>query len=644
MAKARNFLAATAAGLWHIGMCAGSAHATPDYFTLSPEQLFDATVISATKTSETWRDTPAAVFVLSGENIKRSGATSIPEALRLVPGVQVAQVNSHSYAVTIRGFNSALANKLLVLIDGRETYDHLFSGVYWDAQDTMLEDIERIEVIRGPGGALWGANAVNGVINVITKNAKKTQGGLASLAAGNQERAAANARYGGKIGKDGHYRVYAKYANRNHQETLSGTDARDEWDAYRTGFRADWESGTDGKTFTLQGDAYRNKLGQIRTFPDSSTREDDIRAQGANLLGRYEYAPAPGGKLSVQTYLDYLYRDQTLLKDERLSFDIDAQYEFPEIGVHKAVVGGRYRFSDDRLTKSTFVTFGNSGEHERLTSLFFQDTVTLVPETWFLTLGAKLEYNIYTGAEAQPNVRLQWRPDERSTLWSAVSRAVRTPSRLDRDLVINQRVVGGVPLVVATGDPRFESESLIAYEAGYRRQWTEGLTVDLAAFYHDYSDLSVYTLRSTSPLVFAPANGMTGEAFGAEVTADWQALPVLNFIASYSLMDLQLHNHAAGTFPGTENGERQSPQHQFNLRALWDVAEDVSWDGTLYYVSALEGYGVNEYWRLDTRIAKRLNERTELSLVGQNLFNPPHREFSATKIRSALYGKIAWSF
>lgn len=463
-----------------------------DPFALSPEQLFDATVMSVSKTSEKLGDAPAAVYVLTSEDIMRSGATSIPEVLRLVPGMDVARGGSAAWSIGVRGFNSPLADKLLVLIDGREVYDPLFSGVYWDVQDTPLADIDRIEVIRGPGASLWGANAVNGVINIITKKASETKGALVSVVAGNSDHAIVTARYGGDLGEDIHWRVYGKYRDVAPEDSLTGVDPNDQWSEWRGGFRADTDPDGAGNSFTLQGDAYRSDTGQLRTVPlfvapFNVVEMEDITAQGGNLLGRWNRDLGDDSRLTVQSYFDYTQRDQLTLADKRTTFDFDAQYELPSFAWNKAIIGVRYRYTSDELDLTPIIFADKTTDSEQTYSGFVQDKITVIPDDLYLTLGSKFEHNDFTGFEWQPNGRLQWLIDDKQMAWAAVSRAVRTPSELERDLTVVTGVIppGVFPIPVAvelTPSPNFNSEELIAYELGYRRQWTPMVQMDVTAF------------------------------------------------------------------------------------------------------------------------------------------------------------------
>jgi iron complex outermembrane recepter protein len=659
----RPALLHTAAVLAIGSLCAAQQALADDVdpFALSPEQLFNATVTSVSKTAEKLGDAPAAIFVLTNEDIMRSGATSIPEALRLVPGVEVIRATASSWAISVRGFNSGLANKLLVLIDGREVYDPLFSGVYWDVQDTALEDIERIEVIRGPGGTLWGANAVNGVINIITKSAKDTKGALGSLIAGNQERAVVTGRYGAQD-DNAHWRVYGKYLNRAETDLPSGVDAQDEWRAWRTGFRADWDTTAQGDTFTLQGDAYSSDSGKLRSVPQltapyASVVEENISADGGNILGRWTHDLDGGSSLIAQAYIDVAQRRQFTLKDRRTSFDFDLQYDLPDLDRHDIIAGFRYRYTDSRLTETQIITFDDSERHDQLFSAFVQDKITLEPERWFLTLGSKFEHNDYTGFEMQPSARLLWTGDDQAA-WASISRAVRVPSWLEHDLTVVTGVIppGTIPGIVfpvkveLQPSPAFESEELVAYELGYRQQVTPSLSFDIAAFYNDYDSLATLTLLPPSfdfpplhiVLPVAMTNLTRGQTYGFELVGAWRAAPNLNFSAAYSLLEIELHGPPSATAINSEIGERQSPQQQFNLRAQWDIDERFALDSTVYYVDEVPAFALDSYVRWDARIGWRVADGVQLELVGQDLLDETGSDANPLETGRSVFGRLTW--
>jgi iron complex outermembrane receptor protein len=634
-----------------------------DPYELSPEQLFDATVVAASRTPENVWDTAAAVYVITAEDIQRSGATNIAEALRLAPGVDVARINTSGWAVSVRGFNSALANKLLVLVDGRETYDPLFSGVYWDVQDTALEDIDRIEIIRGPGASLWGANAVNGVINIVTKAASETQGSLVSIVAGDTERGSVTARYGGAWGDRGHWRIYGRAFDRDDQELLSGADDNSSWQALRGGFRADLS--LDARNaLTLQGDIYHSETGQYRSAfsfaaPFQALEAESIVAEGGNVLGRWTREFEDGARLTTQAYVDVTRRSQRTLEDRRTTFDLDVQHEFPTIGAHDVVGGVRYRFTRDEVTQTDMIRSPSNVHEEQLFSGFVQDQVQLSP-SWRLTVGSKFDDNDYTGLEIQPNARLQWSSDNQ-TAWASLSRAVRSPSELDREFQI--LLAAGPPFPLDTRpvtiellpSPDFESEEVIAYELGYRRRWGDTVEMDVTAFFNDYDELSTLTplapqLGADPPrIILIPivlTNGTTAEASGIEAVLNWRPHHTVDVSVAYSYLDLEL-DAPPGAIDG-EVAEGRSPQHQASVRLKWDVTDNLSIDSVLYYVAELPDYQIDSYTRADLRLGYRLSEHVMLELVGQNLLDDSHREFgavgdaNAAEIQRSVFGRITW--
>lgn len=622
-----------------------------DYFSLQPDELLNAEVISASRKSEKVADVPSAVYVITQEDIQRSGVTTIPEALRLAPGVSVAQVDSNSWAVSIRGFNSVLANKILVLMDGRTVYNPLFAGTYWELRDYMLEDIERIEVVRGPGGAIWGANAVNGVINIITKKSKDTQGNLITALYGNQEQGTVSARHGGEFGPENYYRAYAKYFNRDSFKATAGGNSVDDWQGGRSGFRMDW-----GDRFTLQGDIYRVLTEQLNatptlTAPFSLIEEETMASQGANLLGRWKDERGAGSLVTIQAYLDYTERDQILLKDQRNIFDIEAQYDFAQQGRHEIIMGSSYRYTRDDLESPPVVTFSPAQRGDNLFSFFAQDKIMLVPDQWFLTLGSKFEHNDYTGFEIQPNARLQFHPDSSQMIWAAVSRAVRTPSRLEHDLNQTLGIFPPATEIILFGNENFDSEKLIAYEAGYRKQITSDWSIDIAAFFNDYDDLGTIGFLPPSAGLFPveTVNGMEGETYGFEIASSWNVTDNFKLTGSYSYLDMFLHVADNNGF-NLETAEGLSPRHQANIRASWNITDDVSFDTSAYYVDRLKTNNVASYVRLDLNLGWKINDNVRFNITGQNLLDSSHREFSApaalnaAEVERSIFGKLTWQF
>src|SRR5436189_2240905 len=439
----------------------------------SLEELLNLEVTTVSKRPEKLTEAASAIQVITQEDIRRSGATSIPEALRLASNLEVAQVDSRQWAISARGFNNTVANKLLVLIDGRTVYTPLFSGVFWDAQDTLLEDVDRIEVISGPGATLWGANAVNGVINVITWRAAETQGNLLVAGAGNLERGAA-ARQGGKLGADGAFRVYGKISDRDHTSRADGTSAQDSWDSGQAGFRADW--GTAAGAVTLQGDAYRGTI-------DSATA-GDIRISGGNLLGRWARQLAGGDRVQVQAYFDNTEREIPGTFEERLNiFDVEFQHALRVRSQHSVIWGGGYRRADDHVSNTAAIAFLPADRNLRWGNLFVQDEIALRGDQLRLTLGTKAQSNPSTSAEFLPSARIAWKPDASRLLWSALSRAVRAPARLDRELF----VPGQPPFFLLAGGPDFRSEISKVLELGYRAQPSPRASYSVTLFHsvHD---------------------------------------------------------------------------------------------------------------------------------------------------------------
>jgi iron complex outermembrane receptor protein len=648
-------------------LCGAVCFFTPDshaendeYFDMPVEQLLSAHVVSASKRPEKVSDAPAAVYVISHDDIVHSGVTSIADALRMAPGVQVAQPDGNSWAVSIRGFNSGLSNKLLVMIDGRTVYNPVYAGTYWEAQDTLLNDIDRIEVIRGPGGTLWGANAVNGVINIITKQASETQGQYVSVSTGTKERAAASGRTGGALpGHSGYYRIYAKGFDRDSNDKPNGQDARDDWHSERSGFRVDWNN-----DFTLQGDVYStqtNVTESLPTFtpPFAITPASKIDYTGANLLGHWQNK-YDSGTLSTKSYIDYTRRDEPLLlKDEKVILDAEVQYDFTRWNRQDFIVGANYRYTVDDEGGTPGLQLTPSTRSDILYSVFGQDKITLVPERWFLTLGSKFEHNIYSEWEAQPNARLQWQPDNRQSVWTAVSKAVRTPSRLEQDLTFNLLALPGPSLIRLVNNDRFDSEDLTAYELGYRNQLTQAFSFDIATFYNNYDNLASFSPLPTSTVsngvdptfTLVPyqfVNGPGGKTYGAEIAASWLARKDLTLSGNYSIMNVDINAEPPGLVDVEPEGI--SPHQQAHLRALWTINPEWSLNSALYYVGPLEQYSIHGYVRMDMNLAYQIQKNLRFNLIGQNLLDESHQEYgSATSLNTAeidrsVIGKLVWEF
>jgi iron complex outermembrane receptor protein len=634
------------------------------------EKLMEIEVTSVSKRAEKLAESAAAVSVLTQDDIQRSGARSIPEALRLVPGLDVAQVDSQQWAISARGFNDVFANKLLVLQDGRSVYTPLFSGVFWDVQNTLMEDIDRIEVIRGPGASLWGANAVDGVINIMTKSTKETQGFLATAGGGTYEQGFAGVRYGGKIGDDAYFRIYGQYFHRGDSASPNASDVEDSWQMGQGGFRVDWEASPQN-LFTLQGDLYGGWLNQqIGMFDPtsptlSSTANGTSQVSGGNVLGRWTHNFSDDSDLKVQAYYDRTYRNSAIFNEGLNTYDLDVEHHFALGEKHRNdfTWGLGYRVMDDLSGGGSTVSFSPAQKTTQLFSAFAQDEIALVEHRLHLTLGAKFEHNDYTGFEVQPNVRLAWTPSERQTVWAAISRAVRTPSRAEEAIKLNQQIAPGAVATIY-GNENFVSEELLAYELGYRIQPMNKVSVDLALYYNDYTHLrsQEFGPSPTQPPTAPPPlgaqfpvnveNHLHGYTYGLEVAPKWQVTDWWRLQPAYTLLKMHLSEDSDSTdTTSVRLIEGESPQQQFSLRSSMDFPHDISFDCTLRYVDRLPSLHVGSYVALDARLAWRATKNLEFELVGQNLGPVRHAEFNPTfiatpsaEVRESVYAKVTWRF
>jgi iron complex outermembrane recepter protein len=606
-----------------------------DLSNMTLEELADVEITSVSKRPEALSDAAAAVYVITREDIRRSGATSIPEILRLAPNLQVARVDSSQYAITARGFNNTTANKLLVLIDGRSVYTPLYSGVFWDVQDVLIEDIDRIEVISGPGGTLWGANAVNGVINIITRHSRDTTDALVNVGAGTDEYGA-GVRYGARFGEDATYRIYAKGFSRDDTVAESGSSAHDSWHKWQGGFRTDW--GKTGNEFTLQGDAYDGSIEQAVN--------DNKTIAGGNLLGRWNRTLGDGSVLQVQAYYDRTRRIYPGAFGEDLyTYDIGVQHSFL-LGTHHDVVwGGGYRLMRDEVTNTAALAFLPPSLRLGLANVFLQDSISL-DERLQLTLGTKLETNSYTGLEVQPSARLAWKLRDHALLWSAISRAVRTPSRLDRDLF----VPGSAPFLLA-GGPDFKSETLIAYEIGYRAQPVSQASFSISTFYNVYDKLRSVELAPggvppTGPFVLG--NKMEGNTYGVEMWGDYRVLDWWKLSAGYNYLRKHLGFKSGSTDTTGVQAAGNDPLHQFSARSTMNLPRNLEFDVALRWIGNLPNPNVPSYVALDGRLGCIPVKGIEISLTGSNLLERRHPEFGTAPMRSEIgrifYAKVLWNF
>jgi iron complex outermembrane receptor protein len=609
-----------------------------DIADLSLEELANVQVTSVSKRPEPLSNAASSIFVITGTDIHRSGATTLPEALRLAPNLEVARVDARNYAVTARGFSSPFENKLLVLIDGRTVYSPLFSGVYWDVQDVVLEDVDRIEVISGPGATMWGANAVNGVINIITKPAAATQGTLLSATAGRDERNGA-VRYGGTLANGGHYRLYGKYADNDDLRAENGNTVLTGWHREQAGFRTDW--GDAQRKLTVQGDVADARLHQQGTA--------DIKVRGANLLGRVNQTFDGGSTATLQAYWDHTERNQPLAFVEYLdTLDLQLQHSVSLAANHHVVWGGGYRWGHDRVQNGPAFGFLPGTLNLHWANLFAQDEIAL-REDLRLTAGLKFEDNNYTGVEVLPTLRLAWNPQPATLLWASLSRSVRAPSRIDRDLYSPTvpDVVNGVPQYGIAGGPDFESEVANVFELGYRAQPTPTLSYSATAFYGDYDKLRTLepNPHGTGSVFRNFANGHTR---GIETWGSWQAAKAWRLSAGGVVQRIET---AAEPLSKDQTGATglatSDPSHYWMLRSSWDINEAQELDFTLRRVGALASPAVPSYTAVDMRYGWRIRKGLELSLIGQNLSDPKHAEAGTAPARMAyeraVLLKLVWT-
>ncbi len=629
----------------------------PDLAEFDLEQLMRVRVTSVSKYPESRFNAAAAIYVVPNEELRRNGFATIADALRTVPGMDVGQVNSHTWAVSARGFNGEYANKLLVLNDGRSVYSPLSSGVYWDAQDMMLEDVDRIEVIRGPGATVWGANAVNGVINVISKSAKETQGVLVSASGGSEERGAGEIRYGGKLADNAWYRVYAKHADRDDTALANGGDGADDWWMSRTGFRIDWEA-TAQDLLTLQGDYYQGHehlsiVQPTATAPFANVERLQSDLSGANVVGRWTRTLSENSEIKLQSYYDHTERESNLPSERRDTFDIEGQHSFTWRNWNRVVWGLGYRITTDKIRGDFAQSFSPSERTLNLFNSFLQDEILLVEDRLHLTIGCKLEHNDFTGFEYQPSAKLVWMPTEKQTLWGAISRAVRTPSRAEDDVRVNVATQPpSASVITILGDRSGLSENLLAYELGYRLLPHPRVSLDAAAFYNTYDHLRSLAFNPPVFTTLHSANQLKGETYGVEVSGEWQPLACWRLRTAYTFFKAELHRVGGGLDQQTEKFfEGAAPRHQFSLRSQLDLTRQIEFDCGLRFVDALHNPETPGYVTADVRLGWRPNDHWEFSISGLNLLDNQHPEFApqilntpVREVERSVYGKITWRF
>jgi iron complex outermembrane recepter protein len=623
---------------------AASRQEPEDVTELDLDDLIQVRVTGAGRKEQRLSDVPAAIYILRGEDLRRMGTTTLAEALRAVPGVHVGRTKASSWAVCPRGFSDVLSNKLLVLVDGRSVYSPLHSGVYWDVQDTYLEDVERIEVIRGPGGSLWGANAVNGIVNVITKPGTATDGFVVTAGGGTEERAFGTARYGFKAAEDLYVRVYSKYFQVD--DARDGVDPRhrayDGWSMARGGFRADWRAGEEDR-LSFMADYYDGQVKEhvvipLLTAPFSETirKRGDVR--GADAVFRWEHTSSPSSGFIVQSYYDYTRRNHAVFTDVLHTADVDFQHRFSPMDGQDVLWGVGYRIYRSVMEGTLVLETRPKGHTDDVVSAFIQDELTLIPKHLRLTVGSKFEHNDYSGFEYQPSGRFAWSPEESHLLWGAVSRAVRTPSIIDADGRITPLEFGGAPPIALSivGNDEFRSEHLLAYEAGYRVRPVDPLSLDLAVFYNRYDRVrsgtvgTLFVDTQPPPTHFVVPvdlkNAQQGQTRGVELAASFQAAPWWLLQVNYTYLHLNMN---------ASDVNHRSPHHQVWARSAMDLPGNLTLDVTGRFVDKLPEFDVPSYVEVDVRLAWRdESRRIEAAVVGQNLVHATHPEFEAASKRS----------
>jgi iron complex outermembrane receptor protein len=598
------------------------------------EALVDMEVTSASRRLEKLSETSSAVDVITSDDIERAGVTNLPDALRLGTEMEVAQLDGHTWAISARGFDTSISNKMQVLMDGRSLYTPLFSGVFWDVQQTFLPDLEQIEIIRGPGATLWGANAVNGVINIRTKSAEETQGFLLYGGGGFEQEGFGGLRYGGKVGEDTYYRVYVMGQN-NDGLPLEGDGAEDDSRIVQGGFRIDSKVHPDD-TLTLQGDFYGGS--------DDQLNAGHIDVDGQNVIGRWTHEFDKDSSLMLQAYYDRTHRFiPNVFEEERNTFDIETQYQF-RYGEHYIVTGGNYRFSHDDIGNlGPSLAFIPNSDTQHLISGYLQDEWHIAPDTFYLTAGSKFEYNTFSGFEIQPTGRFTWLPGLGQTVWGAISRAVRTPTRIDQNLVVPNPAFA--PRILLA-NPDFESETLVAYELGYRIKATHNLSFDLAGYYNDYDNL-----RSVEPLPhgkFTIENKLEAQSYGGSLAAKWQVANWWRVDGSVSLLHVDIDKASGGHDVNNGKGEANDPECSFIIHSAMDLPWKLRFDSFLRYVDDLPNPHTPSYLTADLRLGWVPSRNVEIAIVGRNLLDNAHPEFRmaamSREVERSIFATFKWSY
>jgi len=626
---------------------------------------FNPQIFSLSKKKENAFDAASATYILSSEDIRRSGATSIPEALRLVPGVQVARMSGNNWAISIRGFDRQFSNKLLVMIDGRTVYTQLFSGVSWDIHDYVMEDIDKIEVIRGPGGTIWGSNAVNGIINIITKSAVRTQGTYVSQIVGDQDKSITEARYGGALNNNkDDYRLYVKKAVRDGLDNYKTKGSNHDGNSQdRAGFRYDISSIKDS-SISIHGDIFSGTASNFFTTLNNPNKNNKD-SRGANIVVNWDKKLSKQSSFILNSYFDYDQFSIPVLQRSSKTFDVDFQHFYNSSKDNQFIWGLGYRQIADDIEESTMlngatpVNYSPDRRNDQLFTAFIQEKFGLISDKLYLTIGSKFEKNEFTGFEYQPNARLAYYPSRNQTVWASVSRAIRTPTRAESDINLKSANTN-TPL--NQGSPTYGIEQLIAYEAGYRIKPTIKTLIDATTFYNQYSKLRTFELINGVPTA---ANLGYGESQGFEISGKWQVTNDWRMEASYDYLNLDLHisdnstdnTSIIGAADGLQVAEGMSPKNQVKLRSFYNISPKIEFDNILYYVDNLptagatyRTTGIPSYFRFDTRLGYLPSRNLDLSVGIQNLLNQGHREFKAalynnqTEIGRTFYVKAVWQY
>ena len=637
-----------------------------DLADASLDDLLTIKVTSIFRRTEQLLKTAAAVYVITQDDIRRSGATDLPDVLRMVPGLDVAQISSSKWAVSARGFNAQWENKLLVMVDGRSVYAPSFSGVFWDLQDFILEDIENIEVIRGPGATMWGANAVNGVISITTKNAAKTTGGSASFTVGVRRPGDVSLQYGGSIGTKAFYRTFAKQTTRSSLPEATTGELNDAWNLSHTGFRVDWHP-SENDDLTIDGDFMRAQAGArvngvILLDPITYRGHESSGQRAANFRTRWNHKTGEDSDLTVQVYYENINNYETFTTIEHL-FDIDLQHSFNAGKRNKIIWGAGQRWALDNNINSPHMGYSPTSIHSGLSSAFLQDEIALSPDRLYLTLGTKLEQNSYTGFEIQPTARILWMPTDKQSIWAAYSRAVRTANRSDRGFRTDLAAWpdgNSVTVLSLMGQEGSRSETLNGYEAGYRYQPSRRLSFDLASFFNVYDHLATvepgdtfsegnpFPPHTVFPLYFS--NQMKGETYGVEAAASYKLTPEWSLRSGYGFLRMDLHLYPGSQDTEAEAAEGKSPRHQINIGSSVSLPKGFELSANSYFVGSLPASNVRAYTRLDANVVWRVSDNLSLKLSGQNLLNPSRPEFgesegtAASLMKRSVHAGLTWRF